>query len=307
MLELCKGYIRLDKDLVSFLNQPEVILIYKNGEQSWLRVVDYALVPKLLKQLVFGTDVLIVRRGKAGSAEKKMVEYPELYRKGFDGGASIYRTVNYESKFLLFPSVAGSAAADRQQFWKQISGYHEHKEVELQKEDVRERSKWLAQTIQAYQPASVLELGCGGGRNLYFIQEKNPDCQLYGVEINPAAVEVARERLGSKFRLLSTSIYELDDIESASIDVVFTSGVLMHIPGEELSKIKANIERIARKAIIHYELHGPSHDFDFHRYPRDYRELYSGHDNAKYEVFADGDFRNAGTESFQHCLLTVDL
>lgn len=292
---------------MSFLQQPEVLLIYKNGDQIWLREVAYAILPKLIKQLVLGKDVLIARRGQPDKAEPGMVRYEDVFRRKYSGSRSVFRTVNYQDKFLLFPSASEDVAGDRQQFWKTISGYHEHKTVELQKADVRERSKWLAETINAYAPASVLELGCGGGRNLFFLHEVNPECQLYGVEINPAAVEVAKERLGAKFKLLSSSIYELDRIESDSVDVVFTSGVLMHIPGEALPEIKANMLRIARKAIIHYELHGPSHGFDFHRYPRDYRALYPEHDSARYEVFESSDYRNAGTESFHHCLLEVEL
>ncbi|WP_238751561.1 class I SAM-dependent methyltransferase [Neolewinella maritima] len=232
--------------------------------------------------------------------------YSTVFKRGFDAAAGKYRVINYATKFLLFRSTGESIALDREVFWQNISGYHEHLPIDLQRDDITKRTKWLAERINAFNPQSVLELGCGSGRNLYFIQQENPDCALFGVEINADAIRTAEEKLGSTFRLLSNSIYALEDIASNSIDVVFTSGALMHIASDKLAYIKGHIERIAKKAILHYELHGPEHIFDFHRYPRDYRQMYHEVPDAHYEVFDETDFRNAGTESFHHALLVVE-
>ncbi|WP_116106139.1 methyltransferase domain-containing protein [Lewinella sp. IMCC34191] len=306
MVTISSDELRLSGELTEYLGDPGLVVVYGAGEQTWLRTMNFALWPKILKRIAFDRRVLIARRGKRISGTE--MGYRILFNKGSDGLTHNYRTINYGSRILLFSSQSDNVALDREQFWKNIAGYHEHLDVDLQKEDVKTRTQWLASEINAYQPDSVLELGCGGGRNLYFIQQANPDCNLYGVEINPAAVQVAQNLLGPNFKLLSSSIYDLEAIETDSVDVVFTSGVLMHISGDKLPEITANIKRIARKAIIHYELHGPSHTFDFHRYPRDYGKLYPDfREEARYEVFDRQDFRNAGTESFHHCLLKIPL
>lgn len=77
----------------------------------------------------------------------------------------------------------------------------------------------------------------------------------------------------------------------------------MHIPHDQVKNIIQEMTRISRGTILHYELHGPSHDFDFHRYPRDYSHLYRDQPETTYEIFESDDFKNAGTDSFHHALL----
>jgi hypothetical protein len=100
------------------------------------------------------------------------------------------------------------------------------------------------------------------------------------------------------------SIYDLAHIPSQSVDIVLTSGVLMHVPEEKVGGVIREAHRIARMAVVHFELHGPSHSFDYHRYPRDYGALYStlGLDGT-YTVFPRRDFRSRTTQSFHHALL----
>lgn len=215
-----------------------------------------------------------------------------------------YELVNYEDKFLLF-SISGqvTTAANRQRFWSAVHGYHEHRRPETQKQDVIKRTRWLAEVLSTFEPASVLELGCGAGRNLFYLQKLLPACRLLGVEINADAAETARQELGSSFELVSHSLYELSHLPDDSIDVIFTSGVLMHVPHEKVEWVVKEMQRISRKGVVLYELHGPSHHFDFHRYPRDYGKLPMALSGVTYEIFDRSDYRNSGTESFNHALL----
>jgi hypothetical protein len=78
----------------------------------------------------------------------------------------------------------------------------------------------------------------------------------------------------------------------------------MHVPAPELEGVVREMHRIASHAVVHFELHGPSHTFDFHRYPRDYSAVYArlGLPVERYIVFPRSDFRSS-TPSFQHALL----
>lgn len=83
------------------------------------------------------------------------------------------------------------------------------------------------------------------------------------------------------------SLYDLSEIKDSSYDVVFTSAVLMHIPEEAIHNILENTVRIAKKFIVHLELHAFSNnEYVYYeklskrkfrdRWCRDYFQAYNG-------------------------------
>jgi SAM-dependent methyltransferase len=226
-------------------------------------------------------------------------------------GEGRYRIVNYGDSLLLVPQEAADDSAGRQTFWSKIEDYHEHRDHAKQDHNAAHVSSWLAERILRERPVRILELGCGSGRNLHYLDRNHSGLELYGLDINRNAVAAGRRNLGdarNPAHLVVNSIYELNGLQDASFDVVFTSGVLMHVPHERVGGIVREMTRIARGAVVHFELHGPANDFDFHRYPRDYAALYRElglAEGAEYEVFPRSDFRSRGTESFRHALLVA--
>jgi trans-aconitate methyltransferase len=163
-------------------------------------------------------------------------------------------------------------------------------------------SAWLVDDVLAPLGDSFLELGCGAGRNLAALRVTRPDASLAGVEVNEQAAALA----GAHAQITMGSVYEIDLWTGRPVDVVFTSGVLMHVPHDRVEEVVAAAHSVAARAVVHFELHGASHDFDFHRYPRDYASLYDrlGFTVDRYEVFANNDFRSAGVAPFfLHALL----
>jgi len=81
----------------------------------------------------------------------------------------------------------------------------------------------------------------------------------------------------------------------------------MHVLHDRVEEIVAAANQVATRAVVHFELHGPAHDFDFHRYPRDYEGLYKklGLPVERYEVFPVSDFRSTGVAPFHHALLVT--
>lgn len=94
--------------------------------------------------------------------------------------------------------------------------------------------------------ASFLEVGCNTGNQLSLLQEMGYR-NLSGLELQPYALEIARRRL-PEISLQSGNALALPHAD-ASFDVVFTSGVLIHLAPEDLSAALDEIHRCSRKYI----------------------------------------------------------
>jgi pseudaminic acid biosynthesis-associated methylase len=101
---------------------------------------------------------------------------------------------------------------------------------------------WRA-VIEELSPRSVLELGCNAGWNLLAIREvADPDVDLMGVEPNHSAAAEAEHR--------HLTVYSLDWMARLRADLVFTAGVLIHVPPEDLPETMRSIVRAAKRYVI---------------------------------------------------------
>jgi len=91
--------------------------------------------------------------------------------------------------------------------------------------------------------ASFLEVGCNTGNQLMLLQQMGYS-NLSGVELQPYALEMARARTRD-ISLRQGSALALP-YEDAAFDVVFTSGVLIHIAPADLPQAMSEIHRCAR-------------------------------------------------------------
>jgi pseudaminic acid biosynthesis-associated methylase len=121
---------------------------------------------------------------------------------------------------------------------------------------LRDWGRMLAHAVTP-QPESVLEVGCNIGRNLPALRGFVPE--IHAVEPNAEAVRMARVdpalggidiREGDGFAL---------PFADQSIDLVFTSGVLIHVAPEDLGRMVKEIVRVARHYVlcIEYFSHQP--------------------------------------------------
>ena len=211
-----------------------------------------------------------------------------------------FRIVNYHPSYYLMPEV------EHHEFWKAITAYHEHLPIVDQDQNARRVSSWLVDDVLLPLGGSFLELGCGAGRNLAALRSRDQEITLAGIEINEPAAAIARSTSGAM--VTANNLYDLSAFATDSFDVVFTSGVLMHIPHDRAKTVVSEMHRIASRAVVHFELDGPSHGFDFHRYPRNYTDLYKtlGIRQSRYDVFPHNDFRSMGVAPFHHALLVAD-
>jgi pseudaminic acid biosynthesis-associated methylase len=88
--------------------------------------------------------------------------------------------------------------------------------------------------------ARILEVGCNAGNQLLTLQEMGFR-NLYGVEVQSYALDRAKSRLKG-VRLLDASAFDIP-YPSGYFDVVFTSGVLIHIAPGDLPNAMTEIHR----------------------------------------------------------------
>ena len=252
---------------------------------------------------------------------KKIIDKSNARLQGFDDYYAIfslkglnlkgeYNFINYHPLWSLVSLEKLEEEESTTKTWTNIKNYHEHRPYQLQDDCANKMSRWFAKEILSHllcEEKSVMEFGCGAGRNLYYIHKEINGVRTFGFDINESAIRSAQEFLdGFDSKIYLNNIYNTSDIKDNSIEVVYTSGVLMHIPHEKVRGIIQEMHRIAKYSVVHFELHGTSNDFDYHRYPRDYEKLYGkmGLKCEQYKIYPNIDYRSAGiNENCAHSLL----
>jgi len=113
-----------------------------------------------------------------------------------------------------------------------------------------ERTATWRRVLGDVTPTSALEVGCNVGWNLIYLERLGVS-ELYGVEPQPDAVERARHRR-PRFNVLHGTAFELP-LRDGLCDLVFTSGVLIHIAPDSLGGALDEIYRVARRWIVAIE------------------------------------------------------
>jgi pseudaminic acid biosynthesis-associated methylase len=125
--------------------------------------------------------------------------------------------------------------------------------------------------------ARILEVGCNIGNQLLLLQAMGFR-NLSGVEIQEYAIKKARSRLPN-VRLEQASAFDIPFPDN-HFDLVFTSGVLIHISPQDLFKAMAEIHRCTNSYIWGLEYHAPDIakvDYRGHKdllWKADYPQLY---------------------------------
>jgi pseudaminic acid biosynthesis-associated methylase len=127
----------------------------------------------------------------------------------------------------------------------------------------------------------VLEVGCNIGNQLLCLQKMGFD-NLYGIEPQDYAVEMAKRR-AKGIQIMKGNIFDIP-FKDGYFDLVFTSGVLIHISPRNIKRALKEIYRCTRKYIWGYEY-----------YSEKYEEIpYRGERNLLWKT----DFAKAFRETF---------
>jgi pseudaminic acid biosynthesis-associated methylase len=95
----------------------------------------------------------------------------------------------------------------------------------------------------------ILEIGCNRGHNLAALRSLYAESDLVGLEPNAHARLLA---LQSGFPVINGSANDLI-FRDNSFDLVFTAGVLIHIPAQDLAGVLREITRVASRYVLAIE------------------------------------------------------
>jgi SAM-dependent methyltransferase len=127
------------------------------------------------------------------------------------------------------------------------------------------RAEWLAERIASYRPESILEVGCGYGKQLRALR-RWLDVPLIGLDFSPTQLARARDYLEGLegIDLVLGSGTELPFADGA-FDLVLTSAVILHNPPPAAEWIRCEVVRVARRFAAHNE----DTDISYNRYGYD--------------------------------------
>jgi len=97
--------------------------------------------------------------------------------------------------------------------------------------------------------ASILEVGCNRANQLQILHAQGYE-NLWGIEIHKKSLHIAKA--DTRFNLVEGSGFDIP-FKDGFFDLVFTSGVLIHISPDNLSKIIDEMYRVSKRYIWGFE------------------------------------------------------
>lgn len=144
--------------------------------------------------------------------------------------------------------------ADPRDYWTLRGGADYFREQEGQPAR-DERARIIARKIAAYRPESILEVGCGYGKQLRALRGVlGEEVRLVGVDFSPTQLDYARVYLKDQgpIPLVMADGGRLP-FADGSFDLAFTSAVVLHHPAEAAAGIRLELLRVARRFVAHNE------------------------------------------------------
>lgn len=126
--------------------------------------------------------------------------------------------------------------------WEESDGFG-GKYVERCNVDSKDRREIFEKLIKELGIKSILEVGCNKGHNLEAL-DTSVDSDIFGIEPNSALCKVPH--------IIKGNAYELP-WEPNVFEMVFTSGVLIHIPEYNLATALSEMNRVASKYVMFIE------------------------------------------------------
>ena len=133
----------------------------------------------------------------------------------------------------------------------------------------------LMEVLKEIEFDSVLEVGCNCAPNLQRIKKEFQGVKLAGIDINEQSIKCARKTLPEA--TLATNEASKLPFRDKSYDLVITDAVLIYINPREIKKVRDEMLRVARKAIVMVEWQADKEDKIFVHWRRDYRKLFEGY------------------------------
>ncbi|KRE97954.1 methyltransferase type 11 [Paenibacillus sp. Soil766] len=119
------------------------------------------------------------------------------------------------------------------------------------------RSDMNREFLKGLEDSRTLEVGCNVGNQLNVLQEIGFQ-KLYGLELQWYAVEKAK-RLTKEINIVQGSAFDLP-FKDGYFDLVYTSGVLIHISPNDIHVIMDEMYRVSSKYIWGFEYYSDRYE-----------------------------------------------
>lgn len=133
------------------------------------------------------------------------------------------------------------------EFWKGTFGteYTQRNRV-----NVEMRMPFWAQMLKLTEARSVLEVGCNAGWNLRAMRAIDRGLDLVGVDLNRDALAEATAAGLEVHQMHGATVA---DVWPAHYDLVFTAGVLIHVPTNNLGEVMRAIADASKRYVVAVE------------------------------------------------------
>lgn len=188
--------------------------------------------------------------------------------------------------------------ADPREYWTLRGGTDYFREQEGQIARTA-RALWIAERIKRLGPESILEVGCGYGKQLRALRQRL-DVPIVGIDFSPTQLAAARDYLADSAIELVLGSGAALPFADKSFDLVLTSAVILHNRPEVAERIRREIVRVARRWAVHNE----DTDVSYNRYGYDTASWYQ---NVGISLVEVGPIRiDAEWERTQFCVASLD-
>lgn len=147
-----------------------------------------------------------------------------------------------------------NSKTDQELFWESEFGdnYAERNSTTMHLEAAY--NKIRTSTAQTKSISSVLEFGTNTGNNLSAFNRIDSSIQLYGIEINKNAyTHLEQKKIATVY---NESILEFN--QPLTVDLTMTSGVLIHIPEQDLKTVYDKLYKYSLHYILMIEYFNPT-------------------------------------------------
>lgn len=111
-----------------------------------------------------------------------------------------------------------------------------------------DRASFKAIDKTSASPATLLDVGCGGGGFTRKLGERYPHSMVVGIDISEPAIQYANAHNASDNVCFAHT--ELSEVPSKSYDIVITTLVCHHLKDQDLIPFLQECRRIAKKKVI---------------------------------------------------------
>jgi len=126
-------------------------------------------------------------------------------------------------------------------FWETWSGDFYNQKYQHK---IQEGQRRILDEMRRIEPGSVLEAGCGFGRNLKFLSKE------IGDKIHFTGIDISKNLLEKCDMSVTCADIRKLPFSDNSFDMVFTHGTLMHVPGHTIRNAMNELIRVSKKYIL---------------------------------------------------------